>query len=62
MLREWISSNATTQTEFAEQAEISAAYLCQILGGQRGMSLKVAKRISRLTGIPIEALPDRRSC
>lgn len=51
----------TTQAEFARQVGCSEPHLSLILKGERGMSLKLAKRISAASGIPIEDLPHEAS-
>lgn len=46
-----------TQAEFARRIQCSESHLSLILSGERGMSFRLAKRVSQETGIPIEDLP-----
>lgn len=56
-LSQWIDANMT-QAEFARAVECSQSHLSLVLKGERGVSLKLAKRISEATGgaVPIETL------
>ncbi len=53
----WLTENAT-QSQFAKQVGCSQSHLCLILKGERGPSLKLAKRIMTATegAVPMEAL------
>jgi len=55
-LQSWIADKGLTQEAFARKARISRPFAGQILGGTRRPSPEVARRIARLTGIPLERL------
>lgn len=53
----WMDSHSEiTQAKFASDAGCSEPHLSLILKGERGVSMKLAKRLSDLTGgaVPIE--------
>ncbi len=56
-LAEFIAA-ASSQAEFAKQVGCSEPHLSLVLSGARGLSLKLAKRISEATGgaVSMEAL------
>lgn len=60
LLAEFIRENAKTQAEFARRVRCSESHLSLVLKGDRGMSLRLAKRISAESGIPVEALPHEK--
>lgn len=46
----------TTQAKLAREVGCSEPHLSLILKGKRGLSLTLAKRLSQVTGVPIESL------
>jgi DNA-binding transcriptional regulator YdaS (Cro superfamily) len=57
ILAEFIAANGT-QSQFARDVDCSESHLSLVLKGDRGVSLKLARRISRATGgaVPAETL------
>ena len=55
-LDDWFKRDGRTQKEVAALLGISEAHLCGIRLGETYPSLKVAIRISELTGVPIQQL------
>lgn len=51
-------SGRTTQAQFARDVRCSESHLSLVLKGERGVSLKLAKRIMEATGgvVPTESL------
>lgn len=55
-VRETIGGKRGDQAAFAARLGISPAYLSQLLSGRRKPSARLARRISRETGVPLEDL------
>ena len=52
----WIESDVSrSQTKLATAVECSESHLSLILQRKRGVSMKLAQRLSSVTGVPIEA-------
>ncbi|MGE0175272.1 MAG: helix-turn-helix domain-containing protein [Oligoflexales bacterium] len=49
-LRSWRMSEGFTQREFAERLKMSAANLCDIEQGRKGISVEKAEEIARIIG------------
>lgn len=54
----WMTANGVTQRELAKCLGISESHLCNVLGGKKGVSLRLARSISDLTNVPIETIAD----
>lgn len=57
-LRKWREDNSMTLVELATMAEITASHLSEVERGKNGMSLKLAAKISEITGISIDRLAE----
>jgi len=58
----YIAREKASQAEFAREVGCSEPHLSLVLKGERGVSLKLAKRISQATGgeVPVEDLEFER--
>lgn len=59
-LADWIKEN-TTQAQLARDLECSEPTISLILKGERSPSPKLARRISRLTGLSLETVLFRET-
>jgi transcriptional regulator with XRE-family HTH domain len=55
-IQAYLNEHGFSQEQFARLAEISPSYISCFLSGKRTFGSKVALRISKLTGIPMEEL------
>lgn len=64
LLAEYIARTGKPQAEFARQVGCSEGHLSSILSGARGVSPKLAKRISDVTenNVPFEAMLIEIEC
>ena len=53
-LQDWMNAKGVNQKYLARLAGISEQHLCMVLRGSRRCSLRVALRLSELTGVPVE--------
>lgn len=56
LLSEYVEASGKPQAEIAREIGCSEGHLSAILSGTRGTSSKMAKQISSVTGLPVEAL------
>jgi len=54
-LAEWLKTSGLTQAELAAQVGVTQPAISKMLRGQ-GPSTRVALRLARVTGLPLEAL------
>ena len=59
-MKAWIDANST-QRKVAGDASISETYLSEILSDKKEPSLKVAARLCKISGLPIEVFVGRRT-
>lgn len=55
-VQKWMDGTGTSQFELAKVLGISQSHLCNILRGHRSPSYRLAKRISDLTNVPLDAI------
>ena len=55
-LEEYKEKNGFSNKELADEIEVSESYLSLVLTKKRTFGKKIALRVSRITGIPIENL------
>lgn len=59
-LRTWREQNGVTQAVLADRLGISEKHMSGVETGSRSVSLNVAIRIERETGVPVEAWEEPR--
>lgn len=60
MIRIWRNENGVRQADLADKLGISETHLSGVENGDRSVSLNVAIRIERETGVPVEAWEEPR--
>jgi len=55
-LAKWIERNEVSQQDFADKIGCGSSMVSQILKGTKFPSPKLARRISRVTGLPLEVV------
>jgi len=55
-LREYMLKNGMSQVALAQMFKISEQYISHYFAGRRTFGARIALRISKLTGIPMEEL------
>lgn len=55
-LHEWLDRTGTKQRTLARRAGISEQHISMLLRGSRRCSIRVALRLSSITGVPVEKL------
>lgn len=55
-LRDYLQKTGSTQRQLAHDAGMSEQQLSNLLTGSRGCSIRMAIRLSSVTGVPVENL------
>ena len=60
-LADYFNQTGDTKEAIAEKLDISRSYVSLIASGDRQPALRLALRIAKLTGVPVESLVKARS-
>lgn len=55
-LAEWLEASGLTQAELAARVGVQQPVISRLVRGQRMPSAKLAVRLARVTGLPLESL------